>query len=519
MLGADDSSMIEHDVPPSPTSLAAPTTDRRGVLRNPWTAAMIALGGVALAACDFTSANYDRNVHVLRRLTFGPTPSSVARIRTIGEAAWLTEQMNPSSLDTSAVNAKVAALPALAMSAAQLAATYPNGVTAPGWQLRFATVLRAALSPAQFHERMVEFWNDHFNIYLEDRQHQWLKIVDDREVIRPRAFGTFADLLVATAQSPAMLLYLDNYISSAGAINENYGRELLELHTVGVEGGYSEADVVATARLLTGWTIDRSTGTFVFRSALHDPSPLTIMGWTRPTSGTYLSHGVQFLQWLAMRPATARFVSTKIARRFVSDDPDPALVTAMADTWLANGSAIQPVLRTMIGHPAFAAAAGTKYRRPSDYLAFALRALGADVMVPTAATDLGAFNGTYAPLHQIAFDWDAPNGYPDIEPAWMSAGSDLARWNLIGAIVANRVPQFAVNLSGLATSVAGRTAPEIYTAVSTALVQEATTTVGRDFLNRQLSWSSTLRPTAAQINAALPTIAMASLVAADAQYR
>jgi uncharacterized protein (DUF1800 family) len=366
---------------------------------------------------------------------------------------------------------------------------------------------------------MVEFWNDHFNIYLEDRQHHFLKIVEDREVIRLRALGTFSDLLVANAQSPAMLLYLDNYISRAGAINENYGRELLELHTVGVDGGYTEADVVATSQLLTGWTIDRPTGTFVFRSAFHDPSPVTIMGWTRPTTGTYLSHGVQFLQWLAMRPATARFVSTKLARRFVSDNPDAGLVTAMTNAWLANGSAIQPVLRAMIGHPAFAAAAGTKYRRPSDYLPFILRALGADVTVPAASTDLGQFNNAFSPLHQIPFNWDAPNGFPDVEAPWLSAGSDLARWNLVGSIVANRIPQFAVNLSALSAPVAGRTAPEIYSAVSNALVQEATTTVGRDFLHRQLGWSNTLKPTGAQIAAAMPTIAMASLVAADAQYR
>jgi uncharacterized protein (DUF1800 family) len=492
---------------------------RRDLLRNPWSAAMVALGGVALAACDFTSASYDRNVHLLRRLTFGPTPATLARIRSIGENAWLDEQFAPSSLDSSAMNAKLAQLPALTMSAVELATTYPVGVPAPGWQLQFAALLRAVLNPAQLHERMVEFWNDHFNIYFEDRLHQRLKIIDDRDVIRPRALTTFSDLLVATAQSPVMLVYLDNYISTAGAINENYGRELLELHTVGVDGGYTEDDVVAVSRLLTGWTIERSTGTFAFRSALHDPAPLTIMGWTRPTSGTALSHGVQFLQWLAMRPATARHVCTKIARRFVSDAPSPSLVNAMAAAWSANGSSIPAVLRAMVGHADFAASASLKYRRPSDYLPFVLRALGADVVVPTAPSQLGAFSAVYSPLHQTPFMWDAPDGYPDDEASWLSAGADLARWNLVGVTATNRIPQFVVNLGPLAAGLPGRTAHEVYSAISRALVHEDTTSLGRDFLNRQLGWTTNLRPSASQIATALPTIAIASLISADAQYR
>ncbi len=505
-------------LPEQPEADAA-TPARRDVLRNPWAAAMVAFGGIALAACDFTSAAYDRNVHLLRRLSFGPTTSDLGRLRAIGESAWLAEQFAPATLDHTAINAKLAALPALSMNVAQLDAAYPVGSGGPGWQLQFASLLRAALSPAQIHERMVEFWNDHFNIYFEDRRHQILKIVEDREVIRPHALGRFSDLLVASAQSPAMLLYLDNYISTAGAINENYGRELLELHTLGVDGGYTEADVVAVSRLLTGWTIERSTWTFSFRPGLHDPSPLTIMGWTRPTTGTPLSHGVQFLQWLAMRPATARFVSQKIARRFVADEPDAGLVTAMANTWLANGSAIEPVLRTMISHPAFTASAGKKYRRPSDYAAFVVRALGSTMAPPSTPADLAQLSDAFRQLNQMPFEWDAPNGYPDTESAWLSTGGDLARWNLVGSIVTNRMPLFATDLTPLAAGLAGRTAPEIYSAISTALVREQTTAGGRNILNKQLMWTNELRPTVAQITAALPTIAIASLVAADAQYR
>ena len=493
---------------------------RRELFRNPLAAAVVALGGAAfLAACDFTSAPYDRNVHLLRRLGYGPTDAGLARIRQVGEAAWLDEQFAPATLDLAALNAKLAQLPALSMTAAQLATNYPDGGPGPAWQLQYATLLRAVESPAQLFERMVEFWNDHFNIFLEDHPHEWLKVVDDREVIRANALGKFSDLLVASAQSPAMLLYLDNYISFRNAINENYSREVLELHTVGVDGGYTEADVVALARLLTGWTIDRSNGNFQFVAAKHDPAPVTIMGWTRPSGTAYLSHGVQFLQWLAMRPATARFVSTKIARRFVADDPAPALVDAMASAWLANGSAIRPVIQAMISHPAFTASAGKKYRRPGDYLSFLLRALGASVAVPSSVGQLSALGAFYLPLHHVPFMWDAPNGYPDIEAAWLSAGSDLARWNMVGAVVAKAIPQFTFSLTALQNACAGKNATEIYDIVSNQLVREATTPTGRGFLHKQLGWTDDTRPTNAQIAVAMPVLVMASLCAADAQYR
>jgi uncharacterized protein (DUF1800 family) len=507
---------------PNPASEppAGATLDRRSFFRRPLTAAMVAIGGVALAACDFTSATFDRRIHLLKRLTYGATPASRDRIVAIGEAAWLNEQLAPQTLDTAALDAKLTALPALSMTAQQLFAAYEDGdAVFAAAQVQLASVIRAVESPAQLQERMVEFWSDHFNVPALDPELERLKVVEDRDTIRPNALGKFKDLLVASAASPAMLYYLDNWKSSIGAINENYGREVLELHTFGVTGGYTEADVVATARLLTGWTINTTTGKFEFDAAKHDPAPLTILGWTRPTTGPPLLHGILFLQWLALQPQTAQFVSTKIARRFVSDRPDAGMVTAMANAWLANDSAIGPVIRAMIAHPAFDASSGAKFRRPLDYFEFALRALGASIAPTIDEAQLARLGNALTGLGQLPFNWPAPNGYPDVEGAWLNTGAMIARWNLVSDVIGRGFAPITYSTTSLRARLTGRTAVEIYDLVAQQLVLENVTDAGRSFLNTQLGWTDALRPTGAQIDAALPTILIAVLSAADAQYR
>jgi uncharacterized protein (DUF1800 family) len=373
-------------------------------------------------------------------------------------------------------------------------------------------------SPAQLFERMVEFWSDHFNVPLEGRAISLYKVVEDRAVIRARALGKFKDLLLASATSPAMLVYLDNSVSRVGALNENYGRELLELHTVGV-GNFTEADVVATARLLTGWSVNNTTRTFQFRGQQNDPAPLTILGWTRPADGNRFTHGVEFLLWLGMQPACARHVCTKLARRFVSDRPDPALVDAMVAAWLANDSAIGPVLRAMVAHPAFNAAANQKFRRPSDYLPFTLRALRTTVTPTTNVNQIRRIGRAAGPMGQLPFNWPAPNGYPDVEGAWLNTGAMIARWNWTGDVVGRAFVPFAYDLGPLRSTLTGRTAGEIYDLVGQYLILESVTDAGQIVLNGQLGWTDTLRPSAAQIDAALPTIVIAVLCAADVQYR
>ena len=225
----------------------------------------------------------------------------------MGETAWLNEQLTPASINTSAIDAKVAQLPPINMAPV-----------------------------------------DRFNAYL----------ATGREGGGPAAAARGAD--------------------ASGRVNENYGRELLELHTLGV-GNYTETDVVNTARLLTGWSIDNATRAFKFKQAQNDPAPLTILGWTRPTTGNPFTHGVAFLQYLAMQPACAQFVCTELARRFVADRPDPTLVTTMVNAWMANDSQIAPVLNAMVAHSAFDASAAKKFRRPHDYITFGLRSLRASV--------------------------------------------------------------------------------------------------------------------------------------------
>ena len=326
-LGAEPSAgAILADGPVTDGTGGAQIADRRSVLRRPWLALLAAAGGAAaLAGCDVTSSP---STAAPTSCAGSPTAPTRPGAPTSGPWAklrgWTISSTRP-RLDTHALDAKLAGFPALAMTVPQLYGAYPDNAAAQEalGQLRVAALIRAVESPAQLLERMVEFWSDHFNVTAEGRAASLLKIVEDREVMRVHALGRFKDLLVADASSPAMLLYLDNYLSKVDAINENYGRELLELHTVGRDNGYIYDDIVSTARLFTGWTIDTSTGDFVFRPLHHDPGPITIMGWTRPSTGTGYDHGVDFLHWLAMQPRTATRVCHKLAVRFVGDDPEP----------------------------------------------------------------------------------------------------------------------------------------------------------------------------------------------------
>ncbi len=511
------------DVDHEPESPARTDPSRRDLLSGRWSrAALIAAAGVGLAACDLVSAPFDADLHLLRRATYGPTPDLLEEIETMGSAAWLDAQLHPQTLDTTAVDALLAQLPALDLPPAQLFQQYPNTNTAnaAGAQLKLAWLIRAVHSPAQLFERMVEFWSDHLNVPQQSRFSNLTKIVEDRQVIRPHALGRFKDLLAASAASPAMLDYLDNARSSAGAINENYARELLELHTLGVDGGYTETDIVNTARLLTGWSVLPAFGVFLFRAGQHDTSPLSILGWQRPTDTEYFDHGVQFLHYLAERPATASFVCTKLAVRFVGDDPDPALVNAMAQAWLANDTEIVPVLETMFAHPAFAAAAGTKLRRPLDYLAATLRAAEANVVPTTDLANLTGLGGVVGALGQIPFGWPAPNGFPDVEGAWLNTGALLNRWRMTGLIIDGAFNSvLALNPADFVAAMQGLTAEEIYAAAAERLTFEQITTDGAQLLANRTGWPPGQIPPGNQFTTGLATVAYALLTAPDVMYR
>ena len=332
--------------------------------------------------------------HVLRRATFGITPEARDDIIATGIDAWLDRQLDPSAIDDSVVEERLAGLSTLTMEPAEIRSTYENGRGLVIGELTVARLVRAIHSERQLLEVMVGFWTDHFNIDMAVGPIVYLKGTDEREVIRPHALGRFADLLAAAVASPAMLRYLDNASSRAdgdNVPNENLARELLELHTVGVDGGYDEDDVVEVAHVLSGWTIDRRTGRMIFLDAWHSMDGVTeVLGW-RPEGRSGRAAGVSLLEHLARLPQTAEHLATKLCRRFVADEPPASLVERAAAAYLEHDTEIAPVVRLILTSEEFAAAASTKTRRPFELLAAQGRALGLGlrrpVRVPAGAAD------------------------------------------------------------------------------------------------------------------------------------
>jgi uncharacterized protein (DUF1800 family) len=380
----------------------------------------------------------------LRRILFAPTPADLARARQIGLDAFIEEQLAPDSLPDPDVAAHLAAYDTLALSPVQLAQVTP--LQKPGLQLIEATLARAVYSRRQLNELMVDFWSNHFNIYLNKTTDRYLKTIDDRKVIRPRALGKFSDLLSASAHSPAMLVYLDNALSNKTAPNENYGRELLELHTISVDGGYTQTDVHEAARALTGWTVygpkGKDPGTFVFNPRIHDDGDKTILGVHFP-AGQGMKDGEQLLSLLAEHPSTAGFLSAKLARRFVADDPPAALLARATTTFTQTGGDIAKVLGTILHSDEFKASLLQKVKRPLEYVVSALRVTGADVR-----PDLPTVNALRG-LGQQPFGWQSPNGYPDSAGAWVSTNGVLRRWNYALALAFNALKDTHIDYAGL----------------------------------------------------------------------
>lgn len=370
------------------------------------------------------------------RATFGVRQDQLARGRLIGTGAWLDEQLAPAGINDNGLEAALlAALPSLGMSLPQIVAytAPPNPRYRAVAETITATYVRQLAGPRQLLEVMVEFWTNHFNIDLGSAQLAITKPWDDREVVRRHAMGNFRSMLHASARSPAMLYYLDNFSNVASGPNENYARELMELHTLGVTGGYTEADVKDVARCFTGWTVPRTgaptlTG-FVFRPELHDDGPKRVLGMDIAAGGGELD-GIRVLDLLAAHPSTARFIATKLARRFVTDFPPVSLVDALSAEFTRTGGEIVPVLRVLFRSAEFAASADAKFKRPVEFLMSALRATRAF----NAPALLRQVNEQLATFSQSIFGWPAPNGYPDVRDYWLHTNGTLARWNLASAI-------------------------------------------------------------------------------------
>lgn len=270
---------------------------------------------------------------------------------------------------------------------------------------------------------MVEFWTDHFNVPIGDLIPE--KIVEDREVIRKHAFGPFRDLLFASAQSPAMLLYLNNASSHKDHPNENYARELLELHTLGVDGGYSEEDVTNVARAFTGWTLrDGWPGRFFFNGTTHDEGEKVVLGQAMG-SGRGIEDGLQVLDLLATHPATATYISLKLCRHFVSDKPPADLVESTTRVFIASEGDVRRLLRHILTSQAFMNAAGEKFRRPMDFVVAAVRTLQPALTIE----DPQVFLNRLEPMGHLPYRWHPPDGYPDVASAWINTNGMLHRWN------------------------------------------------------------------------------------------
>jgi hypothetical protein len=439
------------------------------------------------AVLDDVGTTGDRELHTARRLTFGPTPHLLDALRSGGVDAWVARQLDPASIDDTETDERLLALKGLWLDVGRLLPAIDDSplspLVAPVAQvlsststtldelemsippslrgemqgalaeLRLATVVRATYSERQLLEVMVDHWWNHLNVWPgKDALLAGFVVVADREVIRPHALGRFADLLQASAASPAMLAYLDNWLNRAQSPNENYGRELLELHTVSVESGFTEADVRDATRVFTGWTIDMGSGRFAFEPGWHDTGPKAVLDWsTTGRSGSAgIDEGRSLLDHLAHHPATARHLSAKLIRRFVADDPPEELVASAAATYLAHDTSIAPVLQHIVASLAFASS-GAKLRRPLELFVAALRATGAEIGDPIGpSTDAGrSIDASLLALGQRPLDAPSPEGFPDRAAPWLGGGL-LGRWSAVHDLARGQLAGVTVELGSLA---------------------------------------------------------------------
>ena len=372
--------------------------------------------------------NTDQAAHLLRRATFGPTPESLGEATMLHLEGWLEWQLAPQTIDDTFTDGLMARYPLLALNSAQLQAQLDDGSYDAMNELVRATIARHVWTRRQLNEVMVDFWSNHFNVTTPSGSVWDLKTTEDRDVIRPNALGNFTDLLMASAKSPAMLRYLNNDRSRGDKTNENYGRELLELHTVGVTGGYTEVDVLNSAYIMTGFSI-ADDGTFLYRPNYHYTGPVTVMGFTSANGSQEggLAVGEEYLRYLATHPATANYLATKLVTRFVADEPPATLVATLAQTYLDNGTAIAPVLRALFTSPEFWNSMNAKVRRPLEDVVASTRVLGVQ---PGEGTD--GIQSLYYQARELGMaplGWNPPDGYPDVASEWVSPMGTLGRWN------------------------------------------------------------------------------------------
>ena len=530
----------------------------------------LAAGGFLLSAnpvgAQESSADRDKIVHVLNRITFGPRPGDVEMVQKEGLDAYIQQQLHPETIDDSVAERDAAQFELLQLSAADLSKLYledtkrllkkqqqlaaaKNSATmmTPGqdeaptqtpaapmdriaqanqWrsvaaigQIEQAKLVRAIESERQLQEVLVDFWGNHFNIDVKKGPCRVYKIVDDRDVIRPHIWGSFRDLLEASAKSPAMLHYLDNASNTVarevspmeqemqarfkarilgtamptddgteemlkpkkqGGINENYGREIMELHTLGVDGGYTQEDVQNVARCFTGWTINRQTGEFIFRPRLHDNSAKVVLGHQIPAGGG-MQDGETVLDILCAEPACAHFISRELCLRFVSDDPSPELVDRIAGVFTQTKGDLRQVTSAILSSPEFLSPSsyGNKIKSPLEFAVSAVRASEStitakqpapwDKLVPTlegggvlgrakvtdrlSTAKRQSLNWHVLELGEPLFACTPPTGYKEMSKIWVSPGALIERLNFALALTQQEVSDIAFSPQKILTGV------------------------------------------------------------------
>jgi uncharacterized protein (DUF1800 family) len=451
-------------------------------------AAMRALSTAEVSSIRANASVTDlaRATHVLNRLGFGPRPGDLEQVLAIGVDSYLEQQLNPAQIRLSeALQVELNALPTLRMQIGELTGEYQVAIaqfqsqqvtstpplpTAPLGRRQFfrevasdATrnrLIRAIDSPCQLEEVLVDFWYNHFNVFIGKALDRVLIGHYEQHAIRPHVFGRFRDLLGATAKHPAMLFYLDNAQSvvpgfvaptalrprgatdlppprplRANGLNENYARELMELHTLGVDGGYSQKDVTELARMLTGWTFERrdSTGqAFRYDDRRHDHAAKRWLGRNVELSG--LAEGEWALDILAAHPATARHIGFKLAQYFVADQPPELLVQALARTFLSSDGDIRSVLRTLIGSAEFWDPTHLKFKTPYQFVVSSVRAAGYSL-----PANVQVLQGTLNQLGMPLYGCPTPDGYKNTEVAWLSADAMTRRLSFATALANGRV--------------------------------------------------------------------------------
>jgi uncharacterized protein (DUF1800 family) len=531
-------------------------------------AGLIAFAMLTGATSDTKLNDRQRALHALNRLAFGPRPGDVDAVMKDGVNTWIEQQLHPEAIPDRAVEARIASLPTMAMSNAQIVKTYYEPVLMARKKanaeakdgdvdkkdvrrelmrdipadkrpqivmndLLTERIVRAADSDRQLNEVMVDFWMNHFNVFAGKGIDRFLLTSYERDVIRPHIWGRFEDLLLATAKSPAMLFYLDNARSVAapenrpaiaqrigrramemnpqlrnrqGGLNENYAREIMELHTLGVDAGYTQKDVTELARVLTGWTItgERDGGqgaAFIFRPMLHDAGSKTVLGVRFPAGGG-IEEGQKMIHVLAHHPATAHHIALKLCQRLVADDPPPALVDRVAAKFLATDGDLRETVRAVVSSPEFwdPKSYRAKVKSPFEYAISAIRAVNAQI------TDATPIARALQQIGEPLYGAQPPTGYSDKADVWINTGALMNRLNFALALASNKLPGVHGDVVALIPAKQAADASQSVDALAQALTggnltEETRNTIKSRIVERKAPtedpWDNTQLPTVA----------------------